>query len=407
MHVILVAPHFPANQRNFARALKTVGARITGIGDAPAEYLDSQLKSWLDDYIYLPQMLDEGQLEKAVRYVQSKSWVDRLEATIETHMLPVAHVRERTGIPGLSPKQVLVCRDKALMKDVLRAAGVPCAKSARVKTMADLKTFIDEVGFPVIIKPVAGAGAAGTYRCDNEAQLIAAGREHYLDQGGQAAIEEFIEGHEGFYDTLLLGDEPVYEGISHYFPNVLEAMRHREYAPRIITTNQVEQNKPYEEVRKMGRQVISALGLRNTPTHQEWFYGPKGLKFSEIGARPPGVCFWDVHNYANDIDLYVAWAETLVHGRVSQRPSRRYAASLQAIRPVRDGRITGYVGLDQIQAKYGQYIMKTHLPPVGSPARSIEGGYMANAWMMMRHPNFDVLKAILEDIERTVKILAD
>jgi hypothetical protein len=407
MHVILIAPHFPANQRNFARALKTVGARITGIGDAPGEYLDSQLKSWLDDYIYLPQMLDEGALEKTVRLIQSRSWVDRLEATIETHMLPVANVRERTGIPGLTPKQVLVCRDKALMKDVLRQAGVPCARSARVKSMQDIRAFVQEVGFPVIIKPVAGAGAAGTWRCDNEETLIKAARDNHLDQGGQAAIEEFIEGHEGFYDTLLLGDTPVYEGISHYFPNVLEAMRDRKYAPRIITTNQVETNKPYESVRQMGRDVIAALGLRNTPTHQEWFFGGKGLKFSEIGARPPGVCFWDVHNYANDMDLYVAWAEAMVHGRVSQRPSRRWAASLQAIRPIRDGRISGYVGLEQIQARYGQYIMKTHLPPVGSPARPVEGGYMANAWMMMRHPHFDVLKGILEEIEGTVKILAE
>ena len=70
MHVILVAPHFPANQRNFARALRTVGARVTGIGDAPVEYLDRELRGWLDDYVYQPRLLDEEELEKTVRSIQ-------------------------------------------------------------------------------------------------------------------------------------------------------------------------------------------------------------------------------------------------------------------------------------------------------------------------------------------------
>jgi carbamoylphosphate synthase large subunit len=406
MHVILVAPHFPANQRNFARALRAVGARVTGIGDAPVEYLDSQLKSWLDDYVYLPRMLDEEELEKAVRGIQRKSWVDRLEATIETHMLPVARVRERTGIPGLTPQQVLVCRDKTLMKDVLRKAGIPCAKSARVETVGEGLAFARSVGYPIIIKPIAGAGAAGTHKVTNDRQLLEACREHHLDKGGAAAFEEFIEGHEGFYDTLLMGDEVVFDGVSHYFPNVLEAMRTREGAPRIVTTNLIDSVGAYQEVRDWGKKVVQALGLTNTPTHQEWFFGPKGYRFSEIGARPPGVCFWDVHNLANDMDLYVAWAEVVAVGRCSQKPSRRYAAALQAIRPTADGTIRAYEGMDRIQAKYGAFISKAHLPPVGSPARPVEGGFMANAWLMLRHPNFDVLKLILEDIEATVKIHA-
>ncbi len=39
----------------------------------------------------------------------------------------------------------------------------------------------------------------------------------------------------------------------------------------------------------MARRVIKALDIGTSATHMEWFYGPKGLKFSEIGCRPPGV----------------------------------------------------------------------------------------------------------------------
>ena len=37
MHVIFVEPAFPRNQREFPRALKSVGAKVTGIGESPIE----------------------------------------------------------------------------------------------------------------------------------------------------------------------------------------------------------------------------------------------------------------------------------------------------------------------------------------------------------------------------------
>jgi SAM-dependent methyltransferase len=49
---------------------------------------------------------------------------------------------------------------------------------------------------------------------------------------------------------------------------------------------------------------IEVLGIETSATHMEWFYGPKGLKFSEIGCRPPGVRTWDLYNVGNDMDLY-------------------------------------------------------------------------------------------------------
>ena len=39
MHVVFVEPAFPANQREFVRALHTVGAKVTGIGEQQAAQL--------------------------------------------------------------------------------------------------------------------------------------------------------------------------------------------------------------------------------------------------------------------------------------------------------------------------------------------------------------------------------
>ncbi len=405
MHVLFVAPHFPAYQRQFVRALKSVGARVTGIGEADVGALPGELRSWLDGYERVGNVCDEQALLDAVRRVQRREYVDRLEATIEAHILPTARVREAATIPGLTTKQALLCRDKPLMKEFLREHGIPCARSLGSSSLEEIEQFVKEVGYPIIVKPRAAAGAAGTYRVGNDAQLSHALRESGVQHGHSVALEEFIEGHEGFYDTMLVGGQVLHEFVSHYYPNVLEAMRTRWISPQIAVTNRIDA-PGYDELKKLGRDVIAAMELGTVATHMEWFYGPKGLKFSEIGARPPGVGAWDLYCAANEFDLYREWAHAIVHKCGSQRPSRKYSAGMIALRPSADGRIHGYSGVEQMQARFGQHIIDAHLPPPGTPTQPVDAGFMANAWVRLRHPDYDALREIMDVIGQTVKVHA-
>lgn len=405
MHVLFVEPKFPYNQRQFVRALHAVGARVTGIGEAPVEALDGELKSWLHGYEQVRTVVDEGELMAAVRRCQHREWVDRLEATIEAHILPAAKVREAAMIPGTTVRTAFLCRDKPAMKDALREAGVSTAQSRGVSSAQELRMFAAEVGYPIVIKPRSAAGASGTQRIDNDRELESAIVAQGLDRGHSVAAEEFIEGHEGFYDTLTIGGQVVHDFISHYYPGVLEAMRTRWISPQILTTNRVDA-PGYADVKLMGQRVIEALDIGTSATHMEWFFGPKGLKFSEIGCRPPGVGVWDLYAAANDFDIYREWAMAIVHGHPGQQLSRRYAAGMINLRPSRDGRITGYEGIDKIEHEYGEWIIDSHLPPPGSPTAGVEAGYMANAWIRMKHPDYDHLRHMLDAVGRTVKVLA-
>ena len=405
MNVIFVEPAFPNNQREFVRGLHAVGARVIGIGERPIGYLDGELRHWLADYEQVQSVVHEPSLLEAVRRVQKRVWVDRLEATVEAHIMPTAKVREACGIPGTSVRTAWLCRDKPSMKEALRAAGVPCAQSSSVESPQAAREFAARVGYPLIFKPRAGAGAAGTTKVSNDAELERALREFAIDRGQSVAVEEFIEGHEGFLDTLTIRGEVVHEFISHYYPNVLEAMRERWISPQIIATNRVDA-PGYDEVKLLARKVIKALGIGSSATHMEWFFGPKGLKFSEIGCRPPGVGQWDVYNAGNEFDIYREWAMALVHGRIGQRPSRRYACGMIALRPDRDGRIVGYEGVDRIGREFGECIVAVHLPSAGTATQPIEAGYMANAWMRVRNPDYDHLRHIMNTIGETVRVRA-
>jgi hypothetical protein len=219
-------------------------------------------------------------------------------------------------------------------------------------------------------------------------------------------VEEFVEGHEGFYDTITIDGQVAMDFVSHYYPNVLEAMRTRWISPQFISTNRIDTAPEYEELRDMGRRVIAALGISTSATHMEWFFGPKGLKFSEIGCRPPGVGAWDLYSAGNDMDIYREWANAVTGGETGTVPSRRYASGMVALRPERDGSITGFSGVEELQQRFGEWVIDAHLPSPGTATQPVAAGYMANAYVRMRHPDYDTLRGMLDTVGRTLHVHA-
>jgi hypothetical protein len=406
MHVVFVEPCFPANQKEFVRGLALTGATVSAVGERPKEALDDDLRRWLTHYEQVPKVVDVDVLERTVGWMHGRLHVDRLEATVEAHVMAAAETRERLGIQGTSVRTAYLCRDKPSMKEVLREGGVPCALSLGSGDGEAILAFARDVGYPLVVKPRAGAGASGAERVESDDQLRGTLERAGVGRGADVAVEEFIEGHEAFYDTITIGGRVAHEFITHYYPNVLEAMRTRWISPQFIATNRIESAPGYQPVLEMGRKVNRLLGIDTSATHMEWFFGPKGLRFSEIGCRPPGVRAWDLYAAANDIDIYHEWAMAVALGRTVRKASRRFSAGIIALRPDRDGVIEGYEGLDEIQRRYGEWVMDAHLPSEGTPTQPVEAGYMANAWVRMKHPDYDQLKAMLDAVGEVVRVRA-
>ena len=153
--------------------------------------------------------------------------------------------------------------------------------------------------------------------------------------------------------------------------------------------------------------IHGAKDLRHGDVYLRLGLGPKGLKFSEIGCRPPGGRAWDLYGVGNDMDLYREWAVAIVQGTTSQKATRAYSADIVTLRPERDGRILGYEGLSAIEDELGQWIVDYHLPRAGEPTQPVTEGYMANAWIRMRHPDYDQLRRMLDRTGETVKVRAE
>ncbi|MDB4958248.1 MAG: Carbamoylphosphate synthase large subunit protein, partial [Myxococcales bacterium] len=74
--------------------------------------------------------------------------------------------------------------------------------------------------------------------------------------------------------------------------------------------------------------------------------------------------------------------------------------------PDRDGRIAGYEGLAQVRAAFGNNLIDWHLPPEGTPTQPVEAGYMANAWVRLKHEDYDHLRHMLDLVGQTIRVRA-
>ncbi|RUV35001.1 ATPase, partial [Mesorhizobium sp. M1A.T.Ca.IN.004.03.1.1] len=89
----------------------------------------------------------------------------------------------------------------------------------------------------------------------------------------------------------------------------------------------------------------------------------------------------------NDVDIFTEWARAVVHGDVHASLSRQYAAGMVALRPTGDGHIQGYSGVEEMQQQYGDWVIDAHLPGAGTATQAVEVGYMANAYVRLKHPD--------------------
>ncbi|MDA0706121.1 MAG: ATP-grasp domain-containing protein [Proteobacteria bacterium] len=145
-------------------------------------------------------------------------------ATLEQLQVPLAVARQQLGITGLSVAAAHNFRDKARMKTVLREAGVPCARHALVAERSAAESFAGTVGFPLVVKPPAGAGGKGTFRLDDGAALSNYLQRYPLRADNPTLFEEFVRGTEYSFDSVMIDGKPVWHSISCYMPSPLEVL---------------------------------------------------------------------------------------------------------------------------------------------------------------------------------------
>lgn len=400
-NVAFVLPFVFETSLRFLRAtLKLTGVRVGVISRDPIDRLGPDVARNLAGHWQVRDPLDPASIVRGVRGLEQQMGpMERVVGVLEQLQVPLAVAREELGLPGLSAEAALNFRDKARMKDVLGVAGVPCARHKLVHGAAEARAFAQQVGFPLVMKPPAGAGAKGTFRLDGPKQLEEA-LTHFLPGPGRPTLlEEFVTGVEHSFDSVVVGGELVWGSVSRYFPSPLEVLRNDWVQWCVLLPRDVGK---YAPIRQAAARAIPALGLRDGLSHMEWFERPDGQAvISEVGARPPGAQFVTLMSYAYDADLYRAWAR-LAAGGGFQAPDRKFAAGAVYLRGQGKGeRVAAVRGLEKAQAAVGDLVVEAKLPRRGQRRSS---SYEGEGYAIVRHEDTATVIRALERILETVRV---
>ncbi|MCG3133897.1 MAG: D-alanine--D-alanine ligase [Planctomycetes bacterium] len=402
--VLYLSPGYPPEMPFFVRGLVDEGAQVYGIGDGPEAGLPELARSRLSGYLQLRNLWDEQQTVETVRRWARHVPFDRVECLWEPGMILAARIREALGLPGMTVEQTLPFRDKETMKVALDEAGIRTPRHARAKTADEIRAAARRIGYPVIVKPIAGAGSADTHRVDDDAQLEQAIR--VTQHVKECSVEEFIDGEEFTFDTVCGGGKILYWNISWYRPRPLVQRQLEWCTPQTIALRNPSQSDLAGGA-AMGRAVIDALGFRDGFTHMEWYRKADGeAVFGEIGGRPPGARSTELMNYACDFDVWRAWAEAVLRGRISQPVERKYNAGMAFKRARGNGRIQRIDGLERWLQRSAGAVTSVELLPVGAMRRDWKQTLLSDGWIIARHPDLGTLMEILDRFGTDVQLIA-
>ncbi len=400
-NVVFVAPYFIETTMRFVAAVARLpGVRFALVSHEPEEKLPPDLRAHVAAHLRVGDSLDSRELAGAVQSLAGRLGpIERLIGTLEELQVPLAEVRAHFKIPGLGVEAAHNFRDKSRMKDVLRAAGVPCARHRLCADAAECRAFAAEIGFPLVVKPPAGAGARNTFRVEDAGQL-----EEWLAVSPPrperaALLEEFITGHEHSFDSITVGGRTIWSSISRYDPTPLEVLRNPWIQWCVVLPRDIS-GPEFHAIHEVGPRALAALGMASGMTHMEWFRRRGGsIAISEVAARPPGAQFTTLISYAYDLDLYRAWARAVVYDEFEPAP-RRYAVGAAYLRGQGEGRVRAVHGLEAAQ-EIAPLVVESRLPRPGQPRGS---GYEGDGYVIVRHPETAVVERALSRIVSVIRV---
>lgn len=369
MNFIFVSPNFPRTYWNFCDRLKAGGVTVLGIGDAPYESLEAPLKAALTEYYKVPDLADYQQMFKAVAYFSFKyGKIDWIESNNEFWLEQDSRLRKDFNITtGVSSDDIAKFKSKAEMKKYYALAGVPSARQAKVTTLSAARAFIRKTGYPVIVKPEVGVGAAATYKLSNDRELS---RFYETVSPVPYVMEEFVSGDIYSYDAIVNSKgEPLFESSAHFPPSIMDIVNDA------LDLCYVELKGVPAKLRAAGRATVKAFGVKSRFVHLEFFkidadkpgLGKKGDFIGlEVNMRPAGGYTPDMMDYAHSTDVYRIWADMVTADArlLPEDPSDDHFCVYYGRRDAHD-----YVhSHDEVLAKYGARIaMCERMPKALAP----------------------------------------
>jgi len=376
---VFISPNFPTNYWQFCKELKDNGLNVLGIGEAPYDELSENLKNSLNEYYKVGSLENYDEVYRAVAFFTFKyGRIDWLESNNEYWLEKDAQLRTDFNITsGFKNEDMPRIKYKSKMKEYYQHVGIPTARYHLVDDDIEAcRAFLAKVGYPVVVKPDNGVGAAGTYKLKCDEDLV-----HFMGDrpaGVPYIMEEFVNAEVNSYDAIIDSrGEPIFETGNVTPMSIMDVVNNNDNSLYYILKDLPE------DTRAAGRATVKSFGVKNRFVHFEFFrltqdqegLGKKGQIIAlEVNMRPSGGFTPDMINFANSTNVYKIWADMIAYDS-SQFPVGEHFYCAFAGR--RDGKNFRY-DHDGLMAKYSANMkMVERIPDALSGAMGNQM-YMAN-----------------------------
>lgn len=258
MNFIFISPNFPHTYWQFCNRLKRNGINILGIGDAPYDTLEYNLKSSLNEYYKVNSLENYNEVYNAVKFFENKyGKIDFIESNNEYWLEQDSKLRFEFNITsGIQFNEIKNWKQKSLMKNTYKKADIPTAAQDYITTKESAIKFINDYSYPIIIKPDIGVGSSDTWKIENEDELdlFFQNKSEY-----NYVIEQFIEGDVCSYDAIVNSNsEPVFESMTVWPPSIADIVN-KGYDLSYFVAPDMPDN-----LKILGRKTIKAFSVKKS-----------------------------------------------------------------------------------------------------------------------------------------------
>ncbi|MBR0410339.1 MAG: ATP-grasp domain-containing protein [Eubacterium sp.] len=227
-------------------------------------------------------------------------------------MRTVAAVAKECGIVGVSEDTAVKATDKSVMREALKAVGVPVPKFFRVTNKEEFKAAVDQIEGPFMVKPADSSGSRGILKVEERENLDSTYEyTKHFSHNGVVVVEECMTGPEVSVETLAIDGEvhviQITDKITTGAPHFVE-MGH----------TQPTRLDCAEEIRKVAVAANKAIGIENGPSHTEIIVTEDGPKIVELGARLGGDC---ITTHLVPLSTGVNMVEACIKIALGEKPS--------------------------------------------------------------------------------------
>ncbi|MEU8779825.1 MFS transporter [Streptomyces sp. NPDC048606] len=391
--VVLVDPYIPAVR--LAEQFRQAGAvliRVQSTREVPEVYRSSYVVDGYADTIVHEDLA---------------TTVARLSAHGPTAVLaggelgvPLADaLAEALGLPGNGVASSEARRDKYVMIETIKRAGVPGARQLLVEDEERLADWHRDLGGRVVVKPLRSSGNDHVFFCDTPEESAAAYRRTvgtvnvFSERNTGVVAQEYLRGTEYMVNTVSRdGHHRICEiwrttrlavnGVSDLLDGIYLMARRGEVQDALAA---------YCE------RVLDALDIRQGPAHLELKLTDDGPRLVEVGARLSGGRLPSHAQLAigeSQLDWTVrACLDPEGFHRTADEDYRRtrHVGHVALVSPV-EGVLKGYRDLDAIRSLDSFHDLQVYLRPGDRVSRTVDDMTYAGSALLVHETEEAVLR---------------